>query len=688
LDKQKYLKYINLGFKYYKQGQFERAYKIFSICIRITPKDYRIYYYAGRCLYSLKSYNQSISFFLSSNSLKNDYRVNNYYLGKNLIVLKRYDEAIQVLIENSKYIEQSGIYLGLVYLNIGQIENSLKWFKNIYINYKDDFRVINGFSLALYKAGMSHFNNDIKLAKEYILKAIEVNKELYPAYYMLGMIYGFENDYNNSKKCFEILINKYPSNEALISVLGHIYNRTGDITGLKKIFGNYYKNSSDDMNKWSEYLKIIGLSLFNQKKYKDAIPYFLKLYLVKSYDDNILLSLALCRIATGETQKALNIYKILIEHNKTRNIKVINSYILLLIRLGRYKDARDKALDCMNKQNYGIKTLLYYYYSSVYGMFEANNEEIYKVLRNKLSKNRMFIEATAFKLLNSGRINKAVSLYYKIYKFDPKDTYILSEIVDLLLKKNLKEQAIHYLNKIYQIDTNNKDVVYYYSWSLICLGKIEEAINVLEASPSDYKIDYLLGNGYRILGDEKKSYKFYYSSFKKNPLYTANLYQLLRIYYKCSKYHAANKIINFISISNPQFIRVDIYRALVNLKMNKPEKSLENIKNYYKKNKNTISPYLKTITYLIQYKLGYYKILIPTINTNIKNKKASPSELIIKALILRKNYDTEKLRETEKSLETFKNSPCVFEYYKKFYGKKTVVSDNRKDLGLRLSIIF
>ncbi len=681
--------YLEKGLNHIKNNQYSLALKIFNECISLYPQKMKPYFYAGRIYYKQKKYSESSNFFDSALMIDPNNNALNFFSGKNHLILKRYAKAESCLIKSSESISESNLYLGMLYIKINEYAKSLDRLEIIRLQFCDDYRYITVLSTAYFKTANQLFEtNNLRDAQRCLLNSISINKEFYPSYYLLGTIYGLSREYKKAIGCYRVLADRYPDNATFNLTLAFLYNTVGDFLNLEKVVKNIRLTNNFNKQDYHYFFRLLGLNLFNNKKYSQAIPYFLKLYSIKQYDNTILYSLARCRFYTGEYRKAINIYNIMIIERKCKDVMIINSYLLTLIYLKRIEECRTKSSEFISRGLYNNKTLLYYFYSSVFSGSDFNFESTYKVLVKKFNKNSMFVDASARYLINTGKINRAVDIYYKLYKYRNEDPYILSEIIELFLLRALNNQALYYMDILYKQDITNIDTVNYYAYHLIRNSNYKKAYEILRnRAKSNYQSAYLLHRLFESMGQHKKSFTAIYIAYRLNPIYLPIQYALFRKLYRKADYNNANKLIRLIKISNSSFNRVNLYQTLISIRENRFDEALVALEIYFKKQK-VVSPYIKFIAAIIQLKVGNRKTAEKIVRMLIERYGEQAPYLIFLCVLYRKNYEIEKLKVVEKKLLNLKKSPSYQEYENKFLSIENKQTAERNDLGVRLRFIF
>ena len=154
-------------------------------------------------------------------------------------------------------------------------------------------------------------NGDIKNGKKYINKALSINQENIWYLTMLAGLYYQEKNLDSAIICYEKVIKYYPEKENLQLTLGNLYAEDKKFGKANSIFESFDKKYG--VNK-SSTLALIK-SLISEDKYDDAMVKDEEL--LKEYPDEVEYNGVLADIyrGKGENQKALDVYKSLLDRN-------------------------------------------------------------------------------------------------------------------------------------------------------------------------------------------------------------------------------------------------------------------------------------------------------------------------------------------------------------------------------------
>lgn len=240
------------------------------------------------------------------------------------------------------------------------------------------------------------------------------------------------------------------------------------------------------------------------------------------------------------------------------------------------------------------------------------------------------------------------------------------------------------MSQIYEKQPDNQTVIYYYSYFLIRTSNIEKAVEILKTSTDSYSKYYLLSHAYSLINNKEESLSMLRKSFDLNPLFQPVLFKLLLIFYKTSRVKKALKICRLIEHGNPDFSRVEIYRALLYMRQKRFDLAVLSVKAYSKKISTPLPPYIRMLTFISLYYDGKTEKTIKLLSDEIRKYGKKPSLLVLLALCFKRKYAVTELKKTEKQLLTlFPDSPLFLEYKKRHIDMNSE-QFKRNDLGLRI----
>jgi tetratricopeptide (TPR) repeat protein len=289
----------------------------------------------------------------------------------------KYDEALKCFKEA---IKKDYLYacpyegLGLVYKKLGKASEAEK---NLLEVVKIRINKYNGYyDLARYY----YETGKLDLARQNIDKALSLVVD--PAdkrqvFQLKGFILIMQQDYLSAEKLFNSLINKYGTNCAILSGLGHIYNARKDYKLARQYFDDALKYPDSNMIDENRIMAMLGLGWVNANEHKqlEAIACYEQILKEEPLHILALISMGNAYNWLGEYAKAEEYFKRALEIDKdneyalaglgtvylnkgdvrrsekllTRSLKINNSTYscpyeglgLLYLKQGKTKEAED-----------------------------------------------------------------------------------------------------------------------------------------------------------------------------------------------------------------------------------------------------------------------------------------------------------------------------------------------------------
>jgi|ERR1035437_9857536 predicted Zn-dependent protease len=154
-------------------------------------------------------------------------------------------------------------------------------------------------------------SGDIKNGKKYLIKALSINEENMWYLTMLAGLYYQEKNIDSSIICYEKVIKYYPEKENLQLTLGNLYAEDKKFGKANSIFESFDKKYG--INEASTFSSV--KNLISEGKYDDAMVKAMAL--LKEHPDEVEYNGILADIyrEKGENQKALEVYKKLLDRN-------------------------------------------------------------------------------------------------------------------------------------------------------------------------------------------------------------------------------------------------------------------------------------------------------------------------------------------------------------------------------------
>jgi lipopolysaccharide biosynthesis regulator YciM len=369
-----------------------------------------------------------------------------------------------------------------------------------------------------------------------------------------------------------------------------------------------------------------------------------------------------------------------------KNILFNNSYLLILIQEMKFKEAAEKSISFIKNKYSNDKTVLFFYYSSIFSGAIINFAVHYRELRMIFSKNPMFIEATAQYYYRHNHSLKAIEYFYKLHCMIPSDEHTLSKLIELLEKGNYKKEAVYYTEKMFESNPQNENTAFYYSYFLVKKGDFEKAVKILKTIKNEQaKSCYLLSDIYLKQKDNKRGFYYLKKSFEHNPLYLPIQFKSFMYFYKNMNFMQCLRICKLIEYTNPVFRRVLIYEAMVYIRKNRFDLAINRLEKYLVEFKKLHNPYIKFILSCCYFSAGMTAQTKKIILHMLKENKNQAPYLVMLALCYKRNYNYSELNKIEKVLgANYKNSPTFLEYKSKYIDVENKYSYKRNDIGISI----
>ncbi len=297
ISEQDDLIYKYLGKIYEQNAKFEQAAGYYEKSARLNPQDKEIWLRLGMCQLNCSQFNEAISSFEKADKITPVNTDVQTGWGMALMRLKKYALAHDRFIAATKISKYNftAILLSAVMevkLNdYDSAETKLKFLAKVAPNEGSIYEYAN---LKLLK---SDYNEAVKYAK----KAIEINKKMLPAYFILGEVYSIQKDKEKTQKVFQSALNNDLDDPILRFEWGKAYLRLFEFEKAKEQF-------TLALNGNGSYLgPKIGLALVNCYDNDFTLLDELK----EKYGQSVYIQegIALERLDAGKTEDAIEMFK-------------------------------------------------------------------------------------------------------------------------------------------------------------------------------------------------------------------------------------------------------------------------------------------------------------------------------------------------------------------------------------------
>lgn len=258
------LVYKYLGAVYERLGKHELSVENYQLSADLNPNDKIIWQRLGFALMSCQKYEQAEKSFENADKIFPANTDNFAGWGMALMKQKKYSQAREKFlkaIEFDKYNFSAVFLCSVMEIRLemyDKAENKLIFLANVCPNES------NAFEYARLKALKDDYDSAILYAK----KSLDYNPKMLPAYILLGQIYAFKYDEENSLKSFETAFEKGLLNANLLLEWGKALQKFGRYDEAKQKFLNALELENDNM----EILANLGLCCVLRKEFEQATP--------------------------------------------------------------------------------------------------------------------------------------------------------------------------------------------------------------------------------------------------------------------------------------------------------------------------------------------------------------------------------------------------------------------------------
>lgn len=510
--------YINRAMLLERKGNYKGAYYDYQKTLEIDKLEVRALSGLAECYINSKNYNEAklileeavlenpanISLRISlgevnSNLIKEIYedfnkdpnKDNGYKLAKLYFDIEEYNKSEEILTDLiEKNIITSEVYklLGLIYVEYGEDEESIKYFnKAVTLEYEEDknayetlkLRGISYIEIEEYDSAIADFvhlqktnpnddeviyrlaqcycdkdDDDCEKALKLINKAIEINPDNWEYYSVRGECYYYTDKYKESRDDFEIVVNHEYKSTFAWSIKGKCHVMLGE---YDKAVRSYETACSWGSIANYHFYDLAGayIRLDNWEKAKESIEKYLE-----ESDDNYLGHILAGDIYrhSGEIETAINFYEKaykLNEDDYTAYFALAYSYMIyedydkavnnFLEITGDAYDDENIALDavwaCIMDEDGGTGI----------GCIETYNNLI---KRKKIKKNKFIELYTGIVLYNAGEYEDAAKHFELAIEEDMcGESYIYLSMMHF--ESGFPEDAIEYAKKAIEAEPNN-----------------------------------------------------------------------------------------------------------------------------------------------------------------------------------------------------------------------------------------
>ena len=496
-------------------------------------------------------------------------------LGRNLYVLKRYDESVE---RYNKVLEKDENNITILNLK-GLSLNKLKRYEESIGLYEKALSIDNSYvPLYINKAEALHelgYDGDA-------LDDLEKGKEIYayfPYIYELEMkIYCKHKEYKRVQEIYDEALSISVVNDGIKLQYGIMLSSINKDEEALKVFNEIIErinSNGDECNILSDCYYEISITLCNLEKYKEAWDYLNKGMELSEDKTNFVYLKAAILKANEKYDLAINEYKKIIEkfpNDSFAYVKIgeiyntLKDYEVSVSWFTKASQLNKNDIDILNKignsyYNFGKYNLAIENYSKALEISEKCNVFINRGMANERLKN----------------YEEALKDYEKASEIEPNNPEIYDNIGVIYEIKKDYEKAIMYYKKAINISSDGSDSELFYSHInrlLINTFRLDEALQYNQEAKSKFEDKYKYYNRevfiYKKQRNFHKALSICNEMIKEDNVYKAHWYKLMaECYFDLCKYDETIKYYKkILKITNKKndFIYRDIASAYRNKK--------------------------------------------------------------------------------------------------------------------------
>jgi tetratricopeptide (TPR) repeat protein len=349
--------------------------------------------------------------------------------------------------------------------------------------------------------------NVLKLAIEQYEEIVKLEPDSVDNHLLLGRLYRLNNDLQKAEGEFKIAVKLDPSSEDAVTTLALLYTEEGDSTRAAQVL-----SSVPDASRSAKLYSVMGYTYEQQKEYKKAIDAYRKAIELDRDNLDAIRGLAQNLLNDGQTDAALEQYKIIAEANP----EDAQTY-LHMAEIYRKDGKFDLALDNLKKAQSMVQDSMEvpYNIAAVY-QAEGRYDEAAQVLQELIKKtdkadgnysqgeknNRaVFLERLGTVYRENNNPQLAVETFRKMLPLgDDNGERGYQEIIDTYRQAKQWQQATDVAKEATVKLPNDRGLKMVYAAQLADMGKADEGIqqvkSLLKGTPEDRDVYIALGQMY------------------------------------------------------------------------------------------------------------------------------------------------------------------------------------------------
>ena len=349
--------------------------------------------------------------------------------------------------------------------------------------------------------------NVLKLAIEQYQEIVKLEPDSVDNHLLLGRLYRLNNDLQKAEGEFKIAVKLDPSSEDAVTTLALLYTEEGDSTRAAQVL-----SSVPDASRSAKLYSVMGYTYEQQKEYKKAIDAYRKAIELDRDNLDAIRGLAQNLLNDGQTDAALEQYKIIAEANP----EDAQTY-LHMAEIYRKEGKFDLALDNLKKAQSMVQDSMEvpYNIAAVY-QAEGRYDEAVQVLLELIKKtekadgnysqgeknNRaVFLERLGTVYRENNNPQLSVETFRKMLPLgDDNAERGYQEIIDTYRLAKQWQQATDVAKEATVKLPNDRGLKMVYAAQLADMGKADEGIqqvkSLLKGTPEDRDVYIALGQMY------------------------------------------------------------------------------------------------------------------------------------------------------------------------------------------------
>jgi tetratricopeptide (TPR) repeat protein len=338
--------------------------------------------------------------------------------------------------------------------------------------------------------------NVLKLAIEQYEQIIKIEPDSVEDHLLLGRLYRLNNDLQKAESEFKTAVKIQPDSEEAVTTLAYLYNEEGDTARATQAL-----SAIPEASRSAKLYSALGYTYEQQKQYKNAIAAYRRAIELDRDNLDAIRGLAQNLLNDGQTDAALEQYKIIAESNP----EDAQTYLRMgdiYRRQGKY----DLALDSLKKAESMVQDSIEVPYN-IAAVYQAQGryDEAAQVLQDLLNKtektdgsytqgernNRaVFLERLGTNYRDAGNNQAAIDTFRKMLTLgDENGTRGYQQIIDTYREAKQWQQATAAAKEAVQKMPNDRGLRMVLDSQLADMGESEKALkdvrSLLKGTPED-----------------------------------------------------------------------------------------------------------------------------------------------------------------------------------------------------------